>query len=207
MDNENTFDISYPDEEEIRAAQLACCGRVCKECESPAAYAWRKREVDMSLLLEFAVENELTENEKFIIEDMWFNSLSLSQSARKRGISVNAVKHTSERALRKLEHVLQYVVFYQRNIVDESIVPAAVGKARMIASARNFVAEDICQRIRNLRIGQGFSLRSLSKCMGMPVKRITEIERGDIPEVDEIVSLSKFFAVTTDYLLKGESNV
>ena len=64
MENEYLRDITYPDEDEIKAAQLACCGRVCRDCEAPAAYAWRKREVDLALLLEKAIENELTEHER-----------------------------------------------------------------------------------------------------------------------------------------------
>ena len=46
----------YPSKEEIKAAQLACCGRCCDACETPAEYAWRKRSVDLSVLLENAIE-------------------------------------------------------------------------------------------------------------------------------------------------------
>lgn len=207
MESEHTFDISYPDEDEIRAAQLACCGRACKECEAPAAYAWRKREVDMSLLLEKAIENELTETERNVVEDKWYNSLSLSQIARNRGITPAAVKHTSERALEKLERVLKYVVFYQRNIIDECIVPAAVGRARVIASAKNMKSGDIGQRIRNLRLGQGLSIKLLSAATDINEKRIESIESGDMPKTEELIALSEYFAVTTDYILKGDNNV
>ncbi len=207
MENEYILDLSYPDEEEIRAAQLACCGRACKECEAPAAYAWRKREVDMALLLEKAIENELTETERKVIEDKWYNSLSFSQIARDRGISPSAVKRTSERALEKLERVLKYVAFYQRDIIDENITPAVVRRAIVIASAKNMKAADIGHRLRNLRLGQGFSLNFLSKSTGISEKRIEEIEKGDMPKTDELVIFSEFFAVTTDYILKGENNV
>ena len=206
MENKNLIDISYPSEEEMRAAQLACCGRLCKMCEAPTAYAWRKREVDMSLLLEKAIENELTENEKSIIKDKWYNSLSFSQIAANRGISPAAVKQTSDRALKKLEKVLQYVVFYQRDIMDESIVPAAVGNARVILSARKNKPDKIGQRICALRVGSGFSVKAFSMAVSVPIKRIEEIERGCMPSVEEIICLSEFFAVTSDYLLKGENN-
>ena len=77
MEEEILLDINYPDEEEMKAAQLACCGRVCKECETPVAYAWRKREVDMALLREFAIENELTETEKNIVVQEYVGVLRL----------------------------------------------------------------------------------------------------------------------------------
>lgn len=207
MDKKYIQDITYPDEEEIRAAQLLCCGRVCRECETPAEYAWRKRDVDMALLLELAIENELTENEKNIVRDKWYNSLSVSQIARNRGVTLNAVRHTSDRALAKLENALKYVVFYQRDISVESIVPATVARAAMIASARKNKSADIGQRIKNLRLGQGFSIKALSKATGVAPNRIEEIEKGEMPETDELIIFSSFFAVTTDYILKGDCNV
>ena len=63
-DNYNKLDIGaeekvfeFIDEEEMKAAQLACCGRVCNRCETPAAYAWRKREVDLAILLILYIYN------------------------------------------------------------------------------------------------------------------------------------------------------
>lgn len=207
MEKEQITDIIYPTEEEVRSAQLLCCGRVCDECEIPAAYAWRKREVDLALLLEKAIEDELTENEKLIVGEVWYNSLSFSQVARERGITPSAVKRTSERALEKLERVLKYVVFYQNNITEESVVPAAVARARVIASARNNKADKTGERIRNLRLGCGLSLVMLSKATGINKKRIEEIEKGDMPGTDELLVFSGFFAVTVDFILKGENNV
>ena len=51
--NEKESDVreQFPSREEIKAAQLACCGRCCNQCESPAEYAWRKRDVDMRFCL------------------------------------------------------------------------------------------------------------------------------------------------------------
>ena len=207
MKDDILFDITYPDEDEIKAAQLLCCGRVCNECETPAAFAWRKREVDLSRLLEYAIENELTETEREIVEDKWYNSLSMSQIARNRGISVAAVRKTSERAIEKLERVLKYVVFYQRDLMNESVIPAAVGRARVILSARHLKSEDIGNRIRCLKISKGLTSEFLSEAIGISSKRITEIESGDSVVTDEIIAFSEFFGVTTDYLLKGDRNV
>ncbi|MBR3780784.1 MAG: hypothetical protein IKK63_06270 [Clostridia bacterium] len=154
-----------------------------------------------------AIENELTEKEKSIIRDKWFNSLSYSQIALNRGISPAAVKQTSDRALKKLENVLQYVVFYQRDIINESIVPAAAGRAKVILSAKKMKPVEIGERVSKLRLENGFSLRSFSLASRIPHKRVEEIERGCVPSIEEIVCLSEFFAVTTDFLLKGENNV
>lgn len=207
MEKEYIPDIAYPTEEEIKAAQLLCCGRVCNECETPAAYAWRKRDVDMALLLEKAIENELTENERIIVEGRWYNSRSFSQIGRERGITPAAVRKTSERVLDKLERVLKYAVFYQNNIMEESIVPATVARARAVLSARKSRADETGLRLKNLRLGNGFSVKALSKATGINEKRIEGIERGDMPETDELLILSGFFAVKIDFILKGEQDV
>lgn len=210
MKSNNIFaaaDLNYPNEEEMRSAQLACCGRVCKRCETPAAYAWRKREVDMAVLLEKAIENELTPNEKDIVKNRWYNSMSFSEIARNRGITPAAVKSTADRALNKLERVLQYVIFYQRDVVNETIVPAVAGQAAVIAAARNLNPDGICRRLYALRVANGYSLRSLSAATGISRKRLSEIEAGDLPEIEEVIYFSGFFAVTADYILKGENDV
>lgn len=206
MEEEILLDINYPDEEEMKAAQSICCGRICKECETPVAYAWRKREVDMALLLELAIENELTETEKEIVSDRWYDSLSYPQIAEKRGISPSTVRTTSERAIHKLEKALMYVVYYQRNIMNETVVPATIGRARVVAAARNHEASDIGERIRGVRLSKGFSIRATVLSTGMKRKRYCEIESGEIPEAEEIIILSEFFGVTADYILKGEQN-
>ncbi len=206
MEEEILLDINYPDEEEMKAAQLACCGRICKECETPVAYAWRKREVDMAMLLEYAIENELTETEKEIVIDRWYDSLSYPQIAEKRDISASGARSTSERAIRKLEKALMYVAFYQRNIMEETVVPATVGRARVVAAARNYEPSDIGERIRCSRLSRGFSIRAVCLSTGMKRKRYCEIESGEIPEAEEIIILSEFFGVTADYVLKGERN-
>lgn len=202
--NQNSAEMSYPSEEEIKAAQLACCGRFCKECESPAAYAWRKREVDLAILLERAINRELSETERETIVDRWFNSLTQTQISRKRGISPAAVKNTLDRAQEKLERVLSYVVCYQQNISDESIIPLALGRAKVIAAARNASGGTSGDRLMRLRQSQSISKESFSAATGISVARIERLESGDLPKTDELLALSEFFDVTVDFILKGE---
>ena len=194
----------YPDEDEMRTAQLVCCGRFCNACETPAEYAWRKREVDMSLLLERAIEDELTETEKEIIRDFWYNSESLTSIAEKRKIKPPTVKATLERAQKKIERVLKYAVFYQQEIMSDSLVPAALGNARIIACARNGVSDRVAERIKNLRLSQGITLKSFEKATGISAFKIEDIENGAQIGATEIIAVSEFFNVTTDYILKGE---
>lgn len=192
----------YPDEEEMKAAQLACCGRYCSACETPAEYAWRKREVDMALLLEKAIREELTETEREIITDFWFNSESLTRIAQKRGIKPPSVKGTLARAQEKIERALRYAVCYQQDVMSETIIPAVVGRARVIAAARNASGGDSGNRITRLRQSQSMSVEKLERATGILACRIERLESGCEPTASELISLSEFFDVTTDFILK-----
>lgn len=199
-------EVVFPSEEEMKAAQLACCGRYCNECETPAAYAWRKREVDMALLLEKAIAKELSQTEREVVIEHWFNSLSQSQIAQKRGTSSAAVKGTIDRATQKLERVLGYAVCYQQNVCTDSIIPLVVGRARVIAAARNAAGGNSGNRLLRLRQSQCLTKEALSKVTGIKLSRIISLESEAIPKGDELILLSEFFGVTADFILKGESD-
>lgn len=196
----------YPDKEEIKAAQLACCGRHCSACEAPAEYAWRKREVDMALLLEKAIQTELTETERSAVIMHWFDGESITRISQKNEVSPAAVKHTLDRAKEKLERVLSYAVCYQQNVMKESIIPLAVGRARVIAAARNSTGGKAGDRIARLRQSQCLTAEALGVATGISSLRLIKIERGAEPENSELLALSEFFDVSTDFILKGERN-
>lgn len=202
----NSSVFSYPDREEIKAAQLACCGRHCSACEAPAEYAWRKREVDMALLLEKAICRELTEAERSAVMQHWFDGESLTQISQKKGISPAAVRRTLDRAQEKLEKVLSYAVCYQQNVMTESVIPLVIGRARVIAAARNSSGGKTGDRIARLRQSQCLTADALCLATGINPSRLLKIEHGAEPETSELVALSEFFAVSTDFILKGEKN-
>lgn len=197
----------YPDKNEIRAAQLACCGRCCTSCEAPAEYAWRKRSVDMALLLEQAIENELSAVEKSVIRDRWLESLSVREIALKRKSSPAAVSTTLKRAQEKLHKVLSYAVRYQNDTLNESIVPLELGRAKAIAAARSFSGGSVAERLANLRRRENLSREAQSRATDISAPRLASFEKGNAqPDLPELIVLSGFFGVTTDYILKGENN-
>lgn len=194
----------YPSREEIKAAQLACCGKCCTACEAPAEYAWRKRGVDMAILLEKAIENELSPTERNTIRDRWFESMSVAEIASARGISLPTVSITLKRAQEKLKKVLGYAVKYQHDICDETAVSLILGRARVIAAARNFSGIGLAERIRALRLRDNISDELLRRVTGISTERIRMIESGKkLPDANELVLLSEAFGVTVDYILKG----
>ena len=206
--NEKTKDVrtQFPSREEIRTAQLACCGRCCTQCESPAEYAWRKRDVDMAILLEKAIADELTETEREAVTEHWFNFETITSIAAKKKINASAVKRTLSRATDKLTKVLRYAVCYQQNISDENIVPVVLGRARVIAAARNAKGGNSGDRITRLRQSQNLTKEVLAPALGISADRLGRLEQGAIPMGDELEAISNFFSVTADFILKGETD-
>ncbi len=196
----------FPSEEEIQAAQGACCGRCCSACETPAAYAWRKRDIDMSVLLETAVKNELSETERKMIEEYFYNSKKLVTIAAERGVSGAAAGKSLERALEKLRNALKYVVMYQHICADESIIPLAVRRAAAIAQARKTGGETVGERLLSLRMRENLSRKTVEEILGIEPARLGYIERDekDISGA-ELIMLSGFYGVSVDYILKGEN--
>lgn len=204
--NDFTGGNVFPSEEEMKNAQLVCCGRYCNRCETPAEYAWRKREVDMAALLERAIKIELSKPERETIIEYWYNSLSVSQIASKRGVTSAAIKSTLDRAQEKLEKVLSYAVMYQQDIGKLSIVPLVLSRARVIAAAKNASGGSLGDRLLRLRQSQSLSKKSVSKVIGIKQSRLDSLEKGVMPACDELIALSNFYGISTDYLLKGEIN-
>lgn len=203
-DNEIFF--NYPSEEETKAAQALCCGRGCTACETPAAYAWRKRAVDMSLLLEAAMENELTVTERETLKAFWFDSMSVGKIARLRGISSAAVSDTVSRAQEKLKKSLRYAVLYQHDTLsEETVLPLAFARARAIAAARNAKPKSTGERIRLLRMSRGLSSAALSRACAIPQNRLKAIEEGKAVYGDELAALCAFFGTSADYLIGSQS--
>lgn len=199
--------FNYPSEEETRAAQAVCCGRLCSACEAPAAYAWRKRGVDMSILLEKAMESELTDVERDTLRAFWFDSLSVSEIARLRKISTAAVSDTVARAREKLKRALRYTVMYQHDILnEETAMPMVLARAKAIAAARNAPSHSVGERIRHLREAQGISCAEMSGALGMTAQRLKAIEEGKPMYARELVLMSGFFGVTADSLMSSETH-
>lgn len=197
---------SFPSRDEIKTAQLACCGRCCTQCESPAEYAWRKRDVDMASLLEKAIANELTYTERETVILYWYESESVTEIAEKRGINPSAVNRTLARAQEKLEKALKYAVLYQNQQKSESIIPVILGRARVIAAARRAVGGSVGDRITRLRQSQNLTRSGLAPVLGISERRLENLEKDAVPDASELLSLSEFFNVTADFILKGESN-
>ncbi|MBQ6266863.1 MAG: sigma-70 family RNA polymerase sigma factor [Clostridia bacterium] len=193
-----------PQKEEIEAAQRVCCGRGCSACEAPAAYAWRKRAVDLSALVDQAVRRELTAPERRAVVLHWYRGFSVSETAQALGVSRPTVSVTLQRALRRLEQVLQYVVAYQHDLQTTALVPLAVRRAAAVSSARAFLPASVGARLRTLREREAIPCETAASLLGFQSDRLESLEAGRVTlRTSELLKLSGFYQVSTDLILKG----
>ena len=88
---------------------------------------------------------------------------------------------------------------------NETVIPLALGRARVIAAARKASYGSVNDRIRRLRQSENLSRDALGKAVGISPSRLTAIENGNtLADSREIIAVSEFFNVTTDFILKGD---
>ena len=187
--------FNYPSQEEIRRAVAICCGRFCRLCETPVEYAWRARDVDLSALLDLAVENELTATERKAVKLRWQGNLTNRETAKKLGVSESAVSRTLERASGKLRRALCYAVLYQRNVIRSDVVPAAVERAMAVSAAKLMREEDFAGQVRKQRLIRGYTEEQVERFAGIKHGRLARIEKGEAADAEEKARLCAFFAV------------
>lgn len=202
MQKNQDLPVFYPSAEEMRAAQLACCGRCCDQCETPAEYVYRAREVGMSLLLNTAIEEELSEKERQTLRLFWFENRSVGEVAAILGVNPSTVSRTLERAKEKLHRVLRFAVMYQQNSCNPAVVWEALRRAGAIAAARENKGAGFSQRLQALRLAEGLTRDRLAADLRITASRLATLEYAKAePTLSEIVGIAAFFGVTADYLI------
>lgn len=175
------------------------------QAESMAEYVHRRRTVDLSVLVEDAIQNELTQREREIVTMHYYDCLEVRQIAQQLHVSKSAVSRTLDRAMKKIHRVLRYAVQYQYNLKNVSFLPLAVREATVTAAARRRTVGSFAERLVQARQCENISQDKLSACVQIVPERLARLESGDaLPDADEILRLALFFGMTTDQLLKGE---
>lgn len=200
------MDFSFPSAEERKAAMCVCCGSHCPGCEAPDDYSWRRRDVDLSFLLDDVIEKRLTAKESETVKGFWYKRKTLTLMAKEQGICTSSVSRCLENAQKKIYDALNYTVMYQHNIESSEFLPIAVRRAFAILEAKHFEPVNLGERIKKLRCSENISETLLGQALGIPVKKIQAIESSaEQPTLSQLVNIAGFFKTTTDYLLKGEA--
>ena len=194
--------LNYPDEEEIRQAVKVCCGRCCVACETPVEYAWRKRETDMALLLDTAIERELTESERKVIYAFYFEEKSCAEIAGELSLTASTVRETKKRAERKLKKAFSYLYMYITDTLAKPGFDICLDNSFAILAAKKQTPELVGARLRNIRVGRALTREKASDALGIGMERLGRIERGKAnPDALEIRRICGVFGVSYEKLL------
>ncbi len=199
------MDFSFPTPEERKAAMCVCCGSHCPGCESPDDYAWRRRDVDMSVLADEVIKTRLTERERTVVEAYWFDGMTASGIAQRDGLCPSSVSRCLEKAQQKIYDALKFAVAYQHNVENVDFLPVAVRRALAVSAAKRFEAQTLGERIRKLRCSENIGEDMLCSALKMSQRTLKAIESGEKePSLRQLTELAAFFGTSADYLLKGE---
>ncbi len=204
-DNVTGYEGYPPNFDEAAMARKAYLDWERSCTEELTDYVDRRRKVDLSVLVGEAVKNELTNAERSVVEKIYYEQKTLTQTARELGVNKSTAERTLKRATDKLRRCLSYVVKYQYDRLEVPFLTAAVREALALDALRTYNPKSFGERLRRFRLTENLSPHLLSNAIGISVKRFLSLESGTAPpDVEELLALSGFFKTTVDYLLTGK---
>lgn len=97
--------------------ELSCTENDCAGCLYQAA------RLSLYDVLNAVINNELSETEKRIIELHWFGNMSVKSIAAASGLSLAGIRKSLNRAHKKIEAILKYIVLYNEMLDGSKSVP------------------------------------------------------------------------------------
>ncbi len=207
MSEKNTRNLRMlPINDEFLVDTVAYSRWVRSEAEDADTYVRRRKVIDLAQIVRSVIENDLTESQRTMIRMHYFENLSVTQIADKTQVSLSSVVKTIRRAEENIRHAVQYVVQYQYDMRNMTVLPCAVREALVTAAGRYGRGTDVADRLRRLREGECLSLSAVSAGTHIPQERLQALEEGkSLPDCGELIRLSAYYDVTTDSILKGVS--
>lgn len=201
MENANKY---VPFADEASMAQLAYDRWARAQAENMAEFIYRRRTVDLAILLRQAIDEELNDNQRKMIRMRYYENKTPTQIARLTGLHLSTVQRTLKLAEETLQKRLKYVVEYQHNLTEVPILPLVVREAMVVSAARHTVAHAFPERLHTLRVGENLSADAVADAAEIPPERYALLESGEKEaNAGELLRLSAFFNVSVDSLLKG----
>lgn len=189
---------------DIESAHLAFSMWQGTQQETVDEYVMRKRKIELNCLVNEVIENELTDEEKAIVQQYWFEGKTLMEIGEAMGMS-----HTSiSRKLSKINDIiydkLKYAIQYRYGKDYSRAVKVIIKNKDGLYLFRG-KADSPALRIKNLRQQQGLSLTDTEAMTGISKARLEEMEKGEKDIlVKDVMRIATAFRVTSDYIIFGK---
>lgn len=185
-------------------AQLAFSLWQGTQHESVDEYVMRKRKIELNCLVREVIANELSEKDKAVVELHWFSGKSINEVAEIIGVDRSNISRRLDKINDVIYDKLKYALQYRYG-KDYSSSVRVIIKNKDALCPPSYSAESVAQRIKNLRLRQGMSLRDAQEMTGIKEKRLEEIENDKCQATAEDIRLiATAFKTSGDYIIFGK---
>lgn len=185
-------------------AQLAFSLWQSTQHESVDEYVMRKRKIELNCLVREVIKNELSEKDKTIVELHWFRGKSINEVAEIIGIDRSNISRRLDKINDIIYDKLKYALQYRFG-KDYSSSVGVIIKNKDALCIVSDSAETTAQRIKNLRLRQGMTLKDAQDMTGIKQTRLDAIEKDKCQATAEDIRLiATAFKTSGDYIIFGK---
>lgn len=169
-------------------------------------YLLRQRKAELYALVRKVVKNELDKTEQLIVKLRFEKEYSLKQIAAVLGVDTSTVSRRLNKIDDTLYEKLKYAMEYR---FGKNAEPTMLLVKKDVGSALKKEAETtVSSRLRCLRRKNYISLTELSKCTDISLSKLEKAEKGEVTlSAVDVMKLSEFYCVTSDYILFGKKRI
>ncbi len=183
------------EEAKLALREMRKCGFDAEESiETIDSYVNRIRTVCISGLVDYVIENKLTEFQKESLKDFWFNDITPDKTAERLNISVRSVYASRKKAQEILKEYLEPLIMYFRNMPSSDVMPAIINESRSVLRARKKDDCGLGEALMNIRLTFGAETALAAEALGIKEKELIKKEKShSVPTVAELEAYSKVF--------------
>ena len=198
---ENNNSFSQADYEN---AQLAFSLWQGTQQETIDEYMMRKRKIELHNLVRLVIENELTDTDKAIVQLHWFKQKNINEVAQHIGLDRSNVSRRLDKINDIIYDKLKYALQYRYG-KDYSASARLIIKNKDALCIVSDAEDTVAQRIKNLRLRQGMTLKDTQDMTGIRESRLQDIEKGKCQAtVEDIRLIATAFKTSGDYIIFGK---
>ena len=169
-------------------------------------YLLRQRKSELYALVNKVVENELDKTERLIVKLRFSENRTLKEIADVLDVDTSTVSRRLDKIDDTLYEKLKYAIEYRfgKNAKDSMVLV----KRSVSDSCKTEAKNTIASRLRDLRGKSFLQISDVAKCTAISASVLEKAEKGDINlNAIDLMALSEFYAVTSDYILFGKKRV
>lgn len=162
--------------------------------EGIGSYVNRVRTICVSELIDHVIETRLTEIQKRVIKDYWFNGIAPEDTAKEMNVSRRTVYSSRAKAQDVIKDYLEPLITYFRNLPSSDVMPVVLSEAFTILKAKNASAENLDNALQNIRLTFGAETGLAASALGIKEDELIRKEKTKCePTLSELKNYSRAF--------------